>query len=204
MCRIRTMQFSSETFRKSIYIQVLSDRVAAKKGIKIILTSIAIQRSKPISHKLNNMKTTVRRPSDSARVLVISYLSLQIYFLSACSAVFAQIPVLFNSYTNANCAGGVIVGTTIVNPGDCTSSASPWASSQYRGIQFDNNEQNVSFYSDENCLNEITGVTVEVGDGYNCFTFNEGQAQSAKWFAQDLLGSIENIRVSIIQPLDKQ
>lgn len=76
MCRIRTMQFSSETFRKSIYIQVLSDRVAAKKGIKIILTSIAIQRSKPISHKLNNMKTTVRRPSDSARVLVISYLSL--------------------------------------------------------------------------------------------------------------------------------
>ncbi|KAL6818076.1 hypothetical protein GGI42DRAFT_309310 [Trichoderma sp. SZMC 28013] len=106
-----------------------------------------------------------------------------LYFLSACSAVFAQIPVLFNSYTDARCAGGVIVGTTTVNPGDCTSSTEAFASAQYRGIQFDNVQQPVSFYSDENCVNEITGVTSEVGDGYNCFTFNNGQAKSAKWLA---------------------
>ncbi|EHK50169.1 hypothetical protein TRIATDRAFT_44805, partial [Trichoderma atroviride IMI 206040] len=103
--------------------------------------------------------------------------------LSACSAAFAQSPVLFNSYTNANCAGGIVVATTVVQPGDCTSSASSFASSQYRGTQFDNTEQNVAFYSDDNCLNEVTGVTVEVGDGYNCFTFNGGQPKSAKWLA---------------------
>lgn len=89
--------------------------------------------------------------------------------------------MLFDSYTNTDCAGGIVVGTTAVKQGECISSALPFASSQYRGIQFDNTEQNVSFYSDENCVNDITGFTVVVGDGYNCFTFNEGQAKSAKW-----------------------
>ncbi|PON26952.1 hypothetical protein TGAM01_v203901 [Trichoderma gamsii] len=110
-------------------------------------------------------------------------MKITILFLSACSAVFAQNPVLFNSYTNANCAGGIVVETTVVQPGDCTSSTASFASSQYRGEQFDNNVQNVAFYSDNNCLDEVTGVTVEVGDGYNCFTFNEGQPKSAKWLA---------------------
>ncbi|EHK21828.1 uncharacterized protein TRIVIDRAFT_70780 [Trichoderma virens Gv29-8] len=105
------------------------------------------------------------------------------YFLSACSAAFAQNPVLFDSYTNARCAGGIVVGTTVVNPGDCTTSAAAFASAQYRGSQFDNVQQPVSFYSDENCKNEIAGVTSELGDGYNCFTFGNEQAKSAKWLA---------------------
>ncbi|KAL5090801.1 hypothetical protein V8C43DRAFT_295266 [Trichoderma afarasin] len=106
-----------------------------------------------------------------------------LYLLSACSAVLAQNPVLFDSYTDARCAGGIVVGTTVVQPGDCTSSTAAFASAQYRGSQFDNVQQPVSFYSDENCVNEITGVASELGDGYNCFTFNNGQAKSAKWLA---------------------
>jgi hypothetical protein len=105
------------------------------------------------------------------------------YILSACPAVFAQNPVLFNSYTGGRCAGGVVVETTTVQPGDCTRSTTAFASAQYRGIQFDNVEQPVEFYSDENCLEQINGVSVELGDGYNCFTFNDGQAKSAKWVA---------------------
>ncbi|KAL7807415.1 hypothetical protein V8C26DRAFT_414777 [Trichoderma gracile] len=105
------------------------------------------------------------------------------YILSVCPAVFAQVPVLFNSFTDGRCAGGVVVGTTIVQPGDCTTSSTAFASAQYRGIQFDNVEQPVEFYSDENCVDKIKGVSVELGDGYNCFTFNDGQAKSAKWVA---------------------
>ncbi|KAL7932817.1 hypothetical protein V8C35DRAFT_305568 [Trichoderma chlorosporum] len=107
------------------------------------------------------------------------------YFLSGCTSVFAQNPVLFDSYTDARCAGGVVVGTTIVNPGDCTSSTTAFASAQYRGTQFDNTQQPVSFYSDENCFNEITDVIVEVGDGYNCLTLTNGEAKSAKWLGQE-------------------
>ncbi|KAL7940858.1 hypothetical protein V8C42DRAFT_336328 [Trichoderma barbatum] len=105
------------------------------------------------------------------------------YVLSVCSAVFAQSPVLFDSYTDARCAGGIVVSTTVVNPGDCTGSVAAFASAQYRGSQFDNTQQPVIFYSDEECVNEITGVTTELGDGYNCFTFNNGKAKSAKWLA---------------------
>ncbi|KAL6886104.1 hypothetical protein HDV57DRAFT_489743 [Trichoderma longibrachiatum] len=106
-----------------------------------------------------------------------------LYILAACPAVLAQIPVLFDSYTDGRCAGGVVVGTTTVQPADCTSSTTAFASAQYRGRQFDNAEQPVEFYSDENCVDRIEGVSVELGDGYNCFTFNDGQAKSAKWIA---------------------
>ncbi|KAL6872690.1 hypothetical protein J3F83DRAFT_730708 [Trichoderma novae-zelandiae] len=105
------------------------------------------------------------------------------YILSACSAVLAQNPVLFDSYTSGRCAGNIVDGTTVVQPGDCTSSRTAFASAQYRGSQFDNVQQPVVFYSDEDCVNEVTGVVAELGDGYNCFTFNNGQAKSAKWVA---------------------
>ncbi|PTB66624.1 hypothetical protein BBK36DRAFT_1117520, partial [Trichoderma citrinoviride] len=106
-----------------------------------------------------------------------------LYILSACSVVSAQNPVLFDSYTNGRCAGGIVVGTTVVQPGDCISSTTAFASAQYRGSQFDNVQQPVVFYSEEDCANEIQGVVAELGDGYNCFTFNNGQAKSAKWIA---------------------
>ena len=91
--------------------------------------------------------------------------------------------VIFDSYTDARCAGGIVMGDTSVNPGDCVHSTTSFASAQYRGHEFDNVEQPVAFYSDDGCRNEISGATVELGDGYNCFTVNGGAATSAKWLA---------------------
>jgi hypothetical protein len=51
-----------------------------ERSIKIILTSVIIQKPDSIACKLKKMKTTVRNPANSANIDALSYLVYRYFF----------------------------------------------------------------------------------------------------------------------------